>query len=82
MKEAQKLSASTILSYLNAPLMDIFSETKEIIAQFIISRYHSGKFYFDKPVKISGDLIYRLMKVDFILVFLVLIKIAQVKSTL
>ena len=31
-KEAQNLSASTILNYMNAPLMEIFVGTKDIIA--------------------------------------------------
>ena len=61
MEEAQKLSASTILSYMNVPLMEIFAGTKEIIAQFIVSRYHNGKFYFNGPIEISGDMIYRLI---------------------
>ena len=59
-QEAQKLSLSTILSYLNAPLMVGFVGTKEIIAQFIVSRYHNGKLYFDRPNDISQDIIYRL----------------------
>ena len=46
---------------MNAPLMDSFSGTKEIIAQFIISRYHNGKFYFDSHVEITNDLIYRII---------------------
>ena len=45
---------------MNAPLMDSFAGTKEIIAQFIISRYHNGKFYFDTPMEINGDLIYNI----------------------
>ena len=60
MEEAQKLSASTILSYMNAPLMDSFAGTKDIIAQFSVSRYHNGKFYFNRPVEIFGDIIYRI----------------------
>ena len=59
-EEAQKVSASKILSYINAPLMESFIGTKDIIAQFIVSRYHNGKFYFDIPVEISGNIIYRL----------------------
>ena len=60
MEESEKLSARIILSYMNAPLMDIFAETKDIIAQFIVSIYHNGKLYFDGPVEISGDMIHRL----------------------
>ena len=56
-EEAHKVSASTIMSYINAPLMESFGGTKEIIAKFIISRYHNMKFYFDTPVEISGDVI-------------------------
>ena len=50
MEEDQKLSASTILSYINAPLMASFSGTKDIITKFIVIQYHNGKFYFDKPI--------------------------------
>ena len=60
-EEAQKLSARTILSYMNAPLMENFAGTKYIIAQFIVSRYHNEKFYFYRPIKISGDMIYMLV---------------------
>ena len=56
----EKMSGNTILSYLNAPLMVGFLGTKEIIAQFIVSRYHNGKIYFDRPNDISQDIIYRL----------------------
>ena len=28
--------------------------------KFIISRYHNGKFYFDRSVEISGEVIYKL----------------------
>ena len=38
--------------------MESFRGTKEIIAKFIISQYHNGKFYFDKPIEVSGDVIY------------------------
>ena len=60
-EEAQRLSTSTILSYMNAPLMDRFADTKEVIGKFIVSRYHNGKFYFDTPVEIIDNLIYRLI---------------------
>ena len=49
-EEAHKVNANTIMSCINAPLMASFGGTKEIITKFIISRYHNGKFYFDKPV--------------------------------
>ena len=41
-EEAQILSASMNLSYMNSPLMDILTGMKEIITQFIVSRYHNG----------------------------------------
>ena len=63
-EESQKLSASTILSYMNAPLMDNFLVMKEIISQFIVSIYHIGKLYFDIPVEISSDIIYRLIRLS------------------
>ena len=59
-EEAQKLSARTILSYMNAPLMDNFVGTKYVIAQFIVSRYHNGKLYFDTPMEITDYLIYKI----------------------
>ena len=55
------MSANTILHYLNAPLMANFGGTKKIIAKFIISRYHKGKFYFEKPIEVSGKLIYKII---------------------
>ena len=57
-EEAHKVNASTIMSYINAPLMVGFDGMKEIIAKFIISQYHNGNFYFDKPVEIFGEVIY------------------------
>ena len=50
MEEAQKVSTSTILHYLNTPLMENFGGMREIISKFIISRYHKGKLYFDRPI--------------------------------
>ena len=35
-EEAQKVNASTILGYINAPLMEHFVGTKDIITQFIV----------------------------------------------
>ena len=52
------------MNYMNAPLMASFSGTKENTANFIISRYHNGKFYFDKPVEISGETIYKLTRLS------------------
>ena len=40
--------------------MEIFGGTKEAMVEFIISRYHNGKFYFNKPVEISSEVIYKL----------------------
>ena len=48
------------MNFLIAPLMESFGGTKENIVKFIISRYHNGKFYFDKLVEISAKTIYKL----------------------
>ena len=40
--------------------MASFEGTKETTVKFIISRYHNGRFYFDRPVDISGEVIYKL----------------------
>ena len=37
-----------------------FGGTKETTVKFIIIRYHNGRFYFDKLVEISGEVIYKL----------------------
>ena len=50
-EEANKVNQITIMNFMNAPLMEIFGGTKENIIKFIISRYHNGKFYFDRPVE-------------------------------
>ena len=42
---------------MNTPLLDSFVGLEEIIAQFIVSRYHNGKLYFDTPVNIDGSII-------------------------
>ena len=57
----EKINHSTIVNYINAPLMASFGGTKETMVKFIISRYHNNKFYFDRPVKISGEVIYKLI---------------------
>ena len=59
-EEAQKVNNSTIMNFLNAPLMEIFGGMKETIVIFIINRYQNGKFYFDTLVEISAEAIYRL----------------------
>ena len=59
-EEGLKVNASTIMNYMNAPLMESFGGTKETIARFIINLYHNGKFYFNKPIEISGETIYKL----------------------
>ena len=58
MTEDQKVNANTIMIYINALLMERFGGTKEIIEKLIIIRYHNGKFYFEKPIEISDDVIY------------------------
>ena len=40
--------------------MASFGGTKETTMKFIVSWYHNGKFYFDRPVEISGEVIYKL----------------------
>ena len=37
--------------------MASFGGTKEAAVKFIISRYHNGRFYFDQPIDITGDVI-------------------------
>ena len=58
--EAKNISYSTIMSYMNTPFMASFGGTKETTVKFIISWYHNGKFYFDQPIEISGEVIYKL----------------------
>ena len=48
------------MSYMNKPFMASFGGTKETAVKFIISWYHNGKFYFDRPVEIFGEVIYKL----------------------
>ena len=57
---AEKIRKSTILQYPNAPLMASFGGTKEAAVKFISSRYHNGRFYFDQPIDITGDVISKL----------------------
>ena len=57
---AEKINHSTIVNYINSPFMASFGGTKETTVKFIISRYHNDRFYFDRPVKISGEVIYKL----------------------
>ena len=56
----EKIKYNTIFNYVNAPLMASFGGTKETAVKFIISRYHNGRFYFDWPVDISGEVISQL----------------------
>ena len=57
----EKINHSTIVNYINAPLMASFGGTKETTVKFIIRQYHNGKFYFDRPVEISGEVIHKLI---------------------
>ena len=57
---AEKINHSTIMNYMNTPFMASFGGTKETVVKFIISQYHNGRFYFHRPVKISGEVIYKL----------------------
>ena len=56
----EKIKYNTIFNYINAPLMANFGGTKETAVKFIISWYHNGRFYFDQPVDISGEVISKL----------------------
>ena len=56
----EKIWKSDIFNYPNAPLMASFGGTKEAVVKFIISRYHNGRFYFDQPIDITGDVISKL----------------------
>ena len=58
--QAEKISHNTIMSYMNTPFMASFGGTKETVVKFIIGQYHNGKFYFDRPVEIFGEFIYKL----------------------
>ena len=58
-EEVLKVNNSTIMNFINAPLIARFGGTKETIFKFIISRYHKGKFYFDTPMEISSETIYK-----------------------
>ena len=60
-QEAEKISHSTIMSYMKTLFLEIFGGTKETVVKFIISQYHNGKFYFNKLVEISGEVIYKLI---------------------
>ena len=60
-EEGNKINHSTILNYMNAPLMASFGGTKENISKFIIIWYHNGKLYFDRLVEISAETIYKLI---------------------
>ena len=57
---AEKIWKRGIFNYPNAPLMASFGGTKEATVKFIISRYHNGRFYFDQPIDITGDVISKL----------------------
>ena len=48
------------MNYMNTLFMASFRGTKETTFNFIISRYHNDRFYFDRPVEISGEVIYKL----------------------
>ena len=56
----EKFRRSTLFGYANALLMASFGGMKEAAVKFIISRYHNGRFYFDEPINISGDVIPKL----------------------
>ena len=57
---AEKINHSTIVNYINAPIMASFGGMKETTVKFIISPYHNGRFYFDQLVEISAEVISKL----------------------
>ena len=57
---AEKINHSSIMNYMNTSFMASFGGTKETTVKFIIRRYHNGNFYFDIPVEISREVIYKL----------------------
>ena len=48
------------MNYINAPFMASFGGTKETAVKFIINRYHDSRFYFDRLVDISSEVIYKM----------------------
>ena len=56
----EKINHSSIMNYMNTPFMVSFGGIKETTVKFIISWYHNGKFYFNRLVKISREVIYKL----------------------
>ena len=59
-QSVEKINHSTIINYINTLIMASLGGTKEIAVKFIISRYHNGRFYFDRPVEISAEVISKL----------------------
>ena len=59
-EEGNKVNQGTILNYMNAPIMESFGGTQENIVKFIISCYHNGTFYFDRPMEILAETIYKI----------------------
>ena len=49
------------MNYMNTPVMASFGGTKETTVKLIIIWYHKGRFYFDRPVEIYGEVIYKLI---------------------
>ena len=56
----EKINHSIIMNYMNTPFMASFKGAKEIAVKFIISRYHNSRFYLDRSVEISGEVICKL----------------------
>ena len=56
----EKVQKSSIFNYPNAPLMASLGGMKEAVVKFIISRYNNGRFYFNQPIDITGDVISKL----------------------
>ena len=52
------------MSYMNTLFMVSFGGTKQTAVKFIIIRYHNCKFYFDRPVEIFGEVIYKMIDIS------------------
>ena len=54
---AEKINHSSIINYINVPIMASFGGMKETTVKFIIIQYHNDIFYFNRLVEISGEVI-------------------------
>ena len=56
----EKNNSSTIVNYINVSIIASFGGMKETTMKLIISQYHNGKFYFDRPFEIFSEVIHKL----------------------